>query len=103
MSISPARLSVQASLAGHRNPPGGTPMSDITTPSAEPASPQLVWDEVSDGEAFAIWIGGGFATVGRQIDGQWLPFVLPAGEVALQIGPAASRQAAQHWAEKALG
>jgi hypothetical protein len=78
-------------------------MSDPTTPSADSASPQLAWEEVSDGEAFAVWLGGGFATVGRQVDGQWLPFVIPAGGVDLQIGPAASRQAAQRWAENELG
>ena len=78
-------------------------MSDPMTPPADSASPRLAWEEVSDGEAFSVWLGTGFATVGRQIDGQWLPFVIPAGEVDIQIGPAASRQAAQRWAEKALG
>ena len=48
---------------------------------------------------------GGFATVGRQIDGQWLPFVIPAGEVELADRAADREPPAPRsdWAEKALG
>lgn len=78
-------------------------MTDTTTPSADSASPRPAWEEVSDGEAFSVWLDGGFAAVGRQVDGQWLPFAIPAGEVNLRIGqPTASCGAAQRWAERAL-
>lgn len=78
-------------------------MSDTTTPPGDPASPRLAWEEVSDGEAYAVWMDGSFAAVGRQLDGQWVPFVISRGEQLLRTGePCASRHRAQRWAEIAL-
>ncbi len=77
-------------------------MKHATTPPTGPPRLRLAWEDTDDGEAFTAWSGNGFAAVGLQHDGQWLPFAIPA-RADLRIGePSVSRGVAQRLAENAL-